>query len=69
MSDIVQAPPIAAGREDRQVRLVKMAGFGAGEKSTVAISVATALAIVLLWWLVSALGVVPTCFCRVRTRC
>ncbi|MBE1198203.1 taurine transporter subunit, partial [Salmonella enterica subsp. enterica serovar Typhimurium] len=41
MSDIVQAPPIVAGREDRQVKLVKMASFGAGEKSTVAISVAT----------------------------
>lgn len=62
MSDIVQAPPIAAGREDHQVKLVKMAGFGAGEKSTAAISVATALAIVLLWWLVSALGVVPHLF-------
>ncbi|MBY5357408.1 ABC transporter permease subunit [Rhizobium leguminosarum] len=62
MSDIVQAPPIAAGREDRQVKLVKMAGFGAGEKSTVAISVVTALAILLLWWLVSALGVVPHLF-------
>ncbi|AHF88411.1 taurine ABC transporter permease (plasmid) [Rhizobium leguminosarum bv. trifolii WSM1689] len=62
MSDIVQAPPIAAGREDHQVKLVKMAGFGAGEKSTVAISIATALAILLLWWVVSALGVVPHLF-------
>ncbi|MBX5132840.1 ABC transporter permease subunit [Rhizobium lentis] len=62
MSDITQAPPIAAHTEDRQVKLVKMAGFGAGEKSTVAISVATALAILLLWWFVAALGVVPHLF-------
>ncbi|ABC93224.1 probable taurine uptake ABC transporter, permease protein (plasmid) [Rhizobium etli CFN 42] len=39
-----------------------MAGFGAGERSTVAISVATALAILLLWWLVAALGIVPHLF-------
>ncbi|ARM14517.1 MULTISPECIES: ABC transporter permease subunit [Rhizobium] len=62
MSDIVQSPPIAAHREDRQVKLVKMASFGAGEKSTAAISVATALAILLLWWLVSALALVPHLF-------
>ncbi|WP_434715153.1 ABC transporter permease subunit (plasmid) [Rhizobium sp. YTUHZ045] len=62
MSDITQAPPITAHTEDRQVKLVKMAGFGAAEKSTVAISVATALAILLLWWFVAALGVVPHLF-------
>ncbi|MBB2821832.1 ABC transporter permease subunit [Rhizobium phaseoli] len=62
MSDIVQSPSIAAHREDRQVKLVKMASFGAGEKSTAAISVATALAILLLWWLVSALALVPHLF-------
>ncbi|EGE57679.1 UNVERIFIED_ORG: taurine transport system permease protein [Rhizobium esperanzae] len=62
MSDIVQSPPIAAHREDRQVKLVKMASFGAGEKSTAAISVATALAILLLWWFVSALALVPHLF-------
>ena len=62
MSDIVQRSPVAARREDRQVKLVKMASFGAGEKSTMAISVATALAILLLWWLVSALGLVPHLF-------
>ena len=39
MSDIVQATPIVADTADRQVKLVKMASFGAGEKSTVAISV------------------------------
>ncbi|MEB3043888.1 ABC transporter permease subunit [Rhizobium mulingense] len=62
MSDVMQASPVAAQRENRQVKLVKMAGFGAGERSTVAISVATALAILLLWWLVAALGIVPHLF-------
>ncbi|MBB2680500.1 UNVERIFIED_ORG: taurine transport system permease protein [Rhizobium esperanzae] len=62
MSDVIQASPAAAHVQDRQVKLVKMAGFGAGERSTVAISVATALAILLLWWLVAALGIVPHLF-------
>ncbi|WFU05415.1 ABC transporter permease subunit (plasmid) [Rhizobium sp. CB3171] len=62
MSDIVQASPVAAYREDRQVKLVKMASFGAGERPTVLISTVTALAILLLWWLVSALGVVSHLF-------
>ncbi|WP_086999637.1 ABC transporter permease subunit [Rhizobium sullae] len=62
MSDIVQAPPIAAHIQNHQIKLVKMASFGAGEKSTAAISATTALAILLLWWFVSALGVVPHLF-------
>ncbi|MDL2403331.1 ABC transporter permease subunit [Rhizobium mayense] len=62
MSDIIQTSPVAAHREDRQVKLVKMASFGAGEKPTVLISLVTALAILLLWWLVSALRVVPHLF-------
>jgi len=62
MSDITHAPAIAAEPPADTVRLVKMASFGAGERSTAAISVATGLAILALWWAVSALNLVPHLF-------
>jgi taurine transport system permease protein len=43
-------------------RVVRMRSFGVGDKPTVAISVGTGLAIVLLWWLVSKTGLVPHLF-------
>lgn len=43
-------------------RLVKMRSFGIGEGSTVPISLATALAILALWWLVAQTGWVPHLF-------
>jgi len=43
-------------------RLVTMRSFGIGEGSTAAISVATGVALVLLWWLLSLTGWVPHLF-------
>ena len=43
-------------------RLVKMRSFGIGEHSTVTISAATGAAILLLWWIVAQLGIVPHLF-------
>lgn len=62
MSEISHVPAIAAKPKAPEIKLVKMAGFGAGERSTVAISVVTGLAILALWWAVSKLGLVPHLF-------
>ena len=43
-------------------RLVKMRSFGLGEGSTVAISFATGVAILSLWWLLAQTGWVPHLF-------
>ncbi len=44
------------------IRLVKMRGFGLGERSTLPISIATALVILLGWWAVTEAGLVPRLF-------
>lgn len=62
MSEIVNASPLAVEVAKSPVKLVKMASFGVGEKPTVSISVATALTIIGLWWLISKLGAVPHLF-------
>ncbi|MBV5299301.1 MAG: ABC transporter permease subunit [Rhodoferax sp.] len=43
-------------------KLVRMRSFGIGEGSTVTISIATGIAILLLWWLVAQSGSVPHLF-------
>jgi taurine transport system permease protein len=43
-------------------RIVKMSGFGIGEKSTLAISVGTGAALIALWALVAWTGLVPHLF-------
>ena len=43
-------------------RLVKMRGYGLGERSTLGISIATAAGLLTLWWLVSRLGWVSPLF-------
>jgi taurine transport system permease protein len=58
-SDLVEAPPTS---QADKIKLVKMTGFGVGEKPTLAISVATAFAILAAWWAVSRLGLVPHLF-------
>ncbi|WP_085025830.1 ABC transporter permease subunit [Ensifer aridi] len=62
MSDIVQTTAVSSAGERPQPRFVKMASFGVGEKPTVAISVATGLAVPALWWLVAELDLVPNLF-------
>lgn len=44
------------------IKTVRMREFGIGRKPTVLISVMTALVLLFVWWLVSALGVVPHLF-------
>ena len=43
-------------------RIVKMRGFGLGERSTLPISLATGVAIVAVWWVVSEARLVPHLF-------
>ncbi|MCA1366784.1 ABC transporter permease subunit [Bradyrhizobium sp. BRP14] len=62
MSDIVQTTTVSSAGERPEPNLVKMVSFGVGEKPTVAISVATALAVAALWWLVAELDLVPHLF-------
>ncbi|WP_085044093.1 ABC transporter permease subunit [Ensifer aridi] len=62
MSDIVQTTAVSSAEERPQPRLVKMVRFGVGEKPTAAISIATALAVATLWWLVAELDLVPHLF-------
>ncbi len=44
------------------IRVVKMRGFGIGERSTVPISIATAIVIVAAWWAASEARLVPHLF-------
>lgn len=46
----------------QEIETVRMREFGIGRKSTVLISVVTALTLLFAWWLISALGVVPHLF-------
>jgi taurine transport system permease protein len=61
MSDLAvadaQSPPV-----DQAPRLVKMRGFGIGERSTLPISIGAGVAIVALWWVVSEARIVSHLF-------
>jgi taurine transport system permease protein len=46
----------------REVRVVKMRGFGVGERSTLPISVGTAVALAAAWWAASEARLVPHLF-------
>jgi taurine transport system permease protein len=50
------------------VRIVRMRGFGIGERSTVPISIVTALVILLAWWAASAAQLVPHLFLPTPTE-
>ncbi len=62
MSDITETGRVVIGSPTAEPKLVKMKGFGAGEKPTVLISVATALVLLAAWWLVAKLALVPHLF-------
>ncbi|SCW60835.1 taurine transport system permease protein [Rhizobium mongolense subsp. loessense] len=62
MSEVTDTSSLATVPSKPQVKVVKMASFGVGEQPTVSISIATGVAIVFLWWLVSELGLVPRLF-------
>ena len=62
MSDLAvadaQTPPV----DQAPPRLVKMRGFGIGERSTLPISIGAGVAIVALWWVVSETRIVSHLF-------
>ena len=60
--EAIASPQSPALPQSAAPRLVKMRGFGIGEGSTVAISIVTGLVILLGWWLVAQLGLVPHLF-------
>lgn len=62
MTDIAATKSTAPPLAEAPPRLVKMRGFGAGERSTLAISVATGAALVALWQAVAWAGLVPHLF-------
>jgi len=62
MSELTQTGQVVIGVSADQPKLVKMKGFGVGEKPTVLISVATALVLLAAWWLVAKLALVPHLF-------
>ncbi|NTI78676.1 ABC transporter permease subunit [Rhizobium rhizogenes] len=62
MSEIVQGIPTLAEGRETSPRTVKMRGFGYAGKSTVLISLVTAVFLIICWWGVTELSVVPRLF-------
>ena len=62
MSNIIETRPIVVSETQAQPKLVRIPGFGVGEKPTIAISFATAIVCLALWWLVAKLGLVSHLF-------
>ncbi|MDK4701771.1 ABC transporter permease subunit [Rhizobium sp. CNPSo 4062] len=62
MSDIIETHSATVSQRETQPKLVRVPGFGVGEKPTVAISIATAIVCLALWWLVAKLGLVSHLF-------
>jgi taurine transport system permease protein len=62
MTDLAAAKTSAPPLVEAPPRVVKMRGFGVGERPTLAISVATSVALVTLWALVAWIGLVPHLF-------
>ncbi|KRB59396.1 taurine transporter subunit [Rhizobium sp. Root708] len=62
MSDVIETRGVVIRTETDQPKFVHMKGFGVGEGSTVLISLTTAVVLILAWWLVAKLGLVPRLF-------
>lgn len=60
MTDIARTATLEALPSD--IRVVKLRGFGVGERSTVPISIGAAFAILAAWWAVSAAHLAPPLF-------
>jgi taurine transport system permease protein len=60
MTDLASNAELETSASD--IRVVKMRGFGIGERSTVPISLATAAVILLAWWAASEARLVPHLF-------
>jgi taurine transport system permease protein len=62
MSELTETGRGVIGTPAKQPKLVKLRGFGAGDKPTIVISIATALALLAAWWIVARLALVPHLF-------
>jgi taurine transport system permease protein len=62
MSDIIETRQIVVSQTQVQPKLVRVPGFGVGEKPTILISIITAIGCLALWWLVARLGLVSHLF-------
>ena len=62
MTDVVATQPPMGLAKESPPRLVKMRRFGAGEGSTLPISLVSGAVILALWWLVAGLRLVPHLF-------
>ena len=62
MSDVIETRPIVVSQTQAQPKLVRVPGFGVGEKPTALISIITAIGCLALWWLVARLGLVSHLF-------
>ncbi len=62
MSDTIKTAGLLVRPTQDQPNTVDMKGFGAGEGSTLLISLATAVVLLTAWWLVARLGLVPRLF-------
>lgn len=60
MTDIARGAKLEAQPSD--IRVVKLRGFGAGERSTVLISIGAAFVILAAWWAVSEAELAPRLF-------
>jgi taurine transport system permease protein len=62
MTDVVATQPAMELAKESPPRLVKMRRFGAGEGSTLPISLVSGAVILALWWIVTDLRLVPHLF-------
>ncbi|CCM78720.1 taurine transporter subunit; membrane component of ABC superfamily [Rhizobium mesoamericanum STM3625] len=62
MSNVIETTGVVVGAGPDQPNPVHMKGFGAGDSSTLLISLATAAVLISTWWVVAKLGLVPRLF-------
>jgi taurine transport system permease protein len=62
MSDVIQSGAVFGTTEAPSRNVVTMSGFGYGSRPTVWISLATAAAIIFVWWITTRLSLVPRLF-------
>src|ERR1700759_1290899 len=62
MTDVATSETLSERAAGNAPRLVKMRRFGAGESSTLPISLASGAVILALWWIVAGLRLVPHLF-------
>lgn len=62
MSNVIETTGVVVRAETDEPKTVEMNGFGVGERNTLVISLATAVALIGTWWLIARLGLVPRLF-------